>query len=151
MKKFRSDSEKINIVTSIIDSGKSTRTMCEFFGIRPNQFYTWRDQLVSKDSSNVRRRIMVPKLPKVDTTFEVFKSECDDQIKSVLTKMFNQWKENDLIFKIKSKVTTPEQITELSKVVGIEELSIRMFLERKFNEIKFQHVNKMLKHLEIVV
>lgn len=148
---FRTDVEKINIVTSIIESGENTRAMCEKFGIIPKQFYEWRDKYISKDSANVRRRVFVPKLPKINDDFITFQSECKDQIKVTMEKMYKQWRENDLISKIKVKVNSPEKVREISMLVGLNESTINSFLERKQPNIPFQSVDKMIKHLEIVV
>lgn len=147
---LRTEVEKMNIVASIIESNKSTRTMCEHFGIRPSQFYTWRDLYVSEDAANIRRRVLDPK-PISTSDFNFFQSECKDQIKDTLEKMYNQWRENDIIAKINSKITNCGQLTVVAQTIGTNDEQLRLFLTRKSPQFPFHMVDKIVKHLNILV
>lgn len=144
VKKFRTDSEKIQIVETIMNSTIGTKKMCIKLGIRPNQFYGWRDKFVSS-TPNPRKRVFEQE--KNVSDFSVFKKEYKEEIEKTINQMFNEWKEKDTINRIKSKITSPTVIEEMSKSIGLPIENVQLFLQRKYNQIPYHYVDKMCKFL----
>jgi hypothetical protein len=146
MKKvFRTKEQKINIVRTVINCTEPTKEICVKMGIRPNQFYTWRQELGFNDNPNPRKRIF--NKPDVTKDFDIFKKESKEQIDTILKDLFESWKRRDLICRIKEKMTT---LDELCKVTKLEPQIIEKFLNREFRDIPFHYVDTMCKHLDLV-
>ena len=147
-KRVFSEDFKRDVVQKVMTSNRSTVSVCREVGILPKQYYYWRDRYF-KGVDNPRKRVFQRNDENID--YSTFQTECKELIKDHMDKLFNKWKETDLISRIKTKLNTPEKVEETSRKLGISPISLNDFLNRKNNSITFEIVNRVIKYTELTI